>query len=296
MADAKHIASDGQLLPASGVELARARRGRKPATVCWLLQVCQRCGIEKPYLHYRVSRGVLGKSCKACRVRKRRPYKSLSLEQKAKAIAATTAWKRLNKVWLKPGERDRRLAKKVEWRRRKAATQGRVYRTRAEMPCKPKESPRAPLRKLHALRLAMPDACLAAWYWTIGKPWNNPRITPAEKFRLRYRLDDAFRARQVLKAQGRKVRRAERIQAQSDGTVTPQTLGALFAAATHCHYCRAPFESSTGKTADHVMPLMRGGLHSLGNLVIACFTCNTAKGRKTPEEWLASRRPPTCHG
>ncbi|HLV99402.1 MAG TPA: HNH endonuclease [Ktedonobacterales bacterium] len=41
-------------------------------------------------------------------------------------------------------------------------------------------------------------------------------------------------------------------------------------------------------TLDHVLPVSRGGTSELGNLVTACVTCNSAKGTKTPQEWLAA--------
>ena len=45
-----------------------------------------------------------------------------------------------------------------------------------------------------------------------------------------------------------------------------------------CFYC--------GKVAkltlDHVIPLSKGGTHSVGNLVAACLPCNMAKGAKDP--------------
>lgn len=48
-----------------------------------------------------------------------------------------------------------------------------------------------------------------------------------------------------------------------------------------CFYC-----AKKGITAiDHVIPLSRGGRHSIGNLVSACITCNTSKHAKYISEW-----------
>ncbi|HLW01970.1 MAG TPA: HNH endonuclease [Ktedonobacterales bacterium] len=41
-------------------------------------------------------------------------------------------------------------------------------------------------------------------------------------------------------------------------------------------------------TLDHVVPVSRGGTSELNNLVTACVTCNSAKGTRTPQEWLAA--------
>lgn len=56
---------------------------------------------------------------------------------------------------------------------------------------------------------------------------------------------------------------------------------------TVCHRCLGvpPAHTTTravrqplAATVDHVIPRSRGGTHSLGNLVIACVPCNSAKG------------------
>lgn len=48
-----------------------------------------------------------------------------------------------------------------------------------------------------------------------------------------------------------------------------------------CAYCRAqPHEHF-----EHVIPLARGGRHSIGNLLPSCSTCNLSKGSKLLSEW-----------
>lgn len=47
-----------------------------------------------------------------------------------------------------------------------------------------------------------------------------------------------------------------------------------------CLYC-----GSTGGEIDHVIPLSRGGTHSIGNLVAACKPCNASKNNRTITEW-----------
>jgi 5-methylcytosine-specific restriction endonuclease McrA len=48
-----------------------------------------------------------------------------------------------------------------------------------------------------------------------------------------------------------------------------------------CFYCGA----SEDITLDHVIPLSRGGRHSIGNIVPACGKCNYSKNNKTVIEW-----------
>jgi 5-methylcytosine-specific restriction endonuclease McrA len=53
-----------------------------------------------------------------------------------------------------------------------------------------------------------------------------------------------------------------------------------------CAYCNevAPL------TMDHVVPISRGGVHSIGNLVPACANCNSTKRHRTVMEWRLGRR------
>lgn len=51
-----------------------------------------------------------------------------------------------------------------------------------------------------------------------------------------------------------------------------------------CHWCARSF-SPRECHADHVIPLSRGGVHALGNLVISCKRCNLRKNALMPEVW-----------
>jgi 5-methylcytosine-specific restriction endonuclease McrA len=51
-----------------------------------------------------------------------------------------------------------------------------------------------------------------------------------------------------------------------------------------CYYC-----SNGYNTKDHLVPLIRGGSNRIENIVPACLSCNTRKGSKTLEEFLAWR-------
>ncbi len=43
-----------------------------------------------------------------------------------------------------------------------------------------------------------------------------------------------------------------------------------------CHYCNAP-----ATTADHILPVSKGGGHELSNLLPACVRCNSGRQDKT---------------
>ena len=53
-----------------------------------------------------------------------------------------------------------------------------------------------------------------------------------------------------------------------------------------CAYCGKHGERAD-LTLDHVTPWSRGGSDDASNLVAACRRCNSKKGARTPEEWLA---------
>lgn len=48
-----------------------------------------------------------------------------------------------------------------------------------------------------------------------------------------------------------------------------------------CSYCG----SAEKLTQDHVVPVSRGGTHSVGNIVPCCGSCNSSKGNKLLVEW-----------
>jgi 5-methylcytosine-specific restriction endonuclease McrA len=61
--------------------------------------------------------------------------------------------------------------------------------------------------------------------------------------------------------------------------ITTRDLKKLYAGP--CSYCGS-FESMT---LDHVIPISKGGVHGVGNLVPACGPCNFSKGQKLLIEW-----------
>lgn len=49
-----------------------------------------------------------------------------------------------------------------------------------------------------------------------------------------------------------------------------------------CHYCNDPLRYIDA-TFDHVVPLSKGGTNAQHNLVLACQSCNKAKGDTMPD-------------
>lgn len=74
-------------------------------------------------------------------------------------------------------------------------------------------------------------------------------------------------------------KRRVKLQANGVYVVTIKELKRLYA--SPCFYC-----GKTGlMTIDHVIPIARGGRHSIGNLVTACRPCNSSKNSKFIVEW-----------
>lgn len=59
-----------------------------------------------------------------------------------------------------------------------------------------------------------------------------------------------------------------------------------------CRYCGA----GDSLSIDHVIPRSRGGKDDPGNLVVACWPCNSRKGARTPEEAGMVLRPSRPEG
>lgn len=55
--------------------------------------------------------------------------------------------------------------------------------------------------------------------------------------------------------------------------------------ASQCFYCG----SNSQISIDHVIPISRGGRHSIGNLVAACRSCNSRKNARFITEWKVLR-------
>ena len=51
-----------------------------------------------------------------------------------------------------------------------------------------------------------------------------------------------------------------------------------------CHYCHRQFKPSE-LTMDHIVPIIRGGKSTKGNVVPCCKDCNNRKKHMLPMEW-----------
>lgn len=57
-----------------------------------------------------------------------------------------------------------------------------------------------------------------------------------------------------------------------------------------CKYCgkeveKVKFWKMNARGFDHVIPRIKGGEHTISNIVVCCQSCNNSKGNKTLAEW-----------
>lgn len=235
------------------------------------LKRCAACDIAKPRDHFR--RQVSGRLYRNC-------------------IDCHTPHSRgKGRVWWKTPEGKR------EYRRQRAEREGRAFRP--GVPGRPTDAN----ARMRLARDAAADAryrsgvaalivLLRVWPDFIECRTNAIRRQKAarvrqfyqsnpERQRLRIRLYKAQNPEKAAQAAARRWRRAAET---SDGSINEQTLRGLLSASTHCAYCGHPLEG-TASHFDHVVPLSRGGRHSIDNLAVTCAPCNLSKSNWLIDEW-----------
>lgn len=89
-----------------------------------------------------------------------------------------------------------------------------------------------------------------------------------------------------LRAQENEHRRRARLLGNGTFEVSPRDRSRLLARYGHgCAYCGSKFSPTVGLEWDHVLPVVRGGGHGIGNLLPACHDCNRSKSHRTVMEW-----------
>lgn len=125
---------------------------------------------------------------------------------------------------------------------------------------------------------------VARWYEATGKPWLNPRLSEKEKRDVRIRYDLDFAYREKTRGRLKKIKRKKGIKAADDGTIHFD----ITKTAKQCVYCGSRFDDKNKPTIDHVVPLNKGGVHSISNVVVSCRSCNSKKRDMDFYEWASS--------
>ena len=137
-------------------------------------------------------------------------------------------------------------------------------------------------------------ASRAAYYQANKDKWKTlgqaARQADPEKFRQRskaWREANPERYREQMRSwrernRGKFNELSRRRDARKKGNgvyqVTKKELAAMLE--RPCFYC-----GGSSGTIDHVIPIARGGVHAVGNLVPACKSCNSSKKDLTIMEW-----------
>ena len=111
------------------------------------------------------------------------------------------------------------------------------------------------------------------------------------KYQRQYRQENKAEIRQYTNAwrdknreRYRELMQRRRAREKANGifTVTDKDLARLYA--SPCAACG----TTEQVTADHVIPIARGGRHSIGNLQPLCMACNSHKSDRLMVEWRAA--------
>lgn len=110
-----------------------------------------------------------------------------------------------------------------------------------------------------------------------------------------WRRENATRRRHSdpAKCITRDARRLDLLLRQADGSLTAEVVGRLFAEAEGrpCPYCGIYMDRRL-KSLDHMIPITKGGLHSVTNAIICCLKCNSRKGARDFGDWLTELKEP----
>jgi len=148
--------------------------------------------------------------------------------------------------------------------------------------CRPCENTKA-----KAWRLANPEKtkiALAKYYYL-----NPEKIAAIKRANRLKNLDYVKQAQKVYrKANPEKHANSEqrrRTKKMNNGVffILPKELKRLYS--SKCFYCGIAGKMS----ADHIIPIFRGGTHGIGNLVPSCQSCNSQKQDRLITEWRKSQ-------
>ena len=176
-------------------------------------------------------------------------------------------------------------------RAKAAAKKGRTYRTAEQIEALRATKATQMMRSEHVWRevvllRAFARAISRRWVSLARVEWGRPG-RPCDKAmlaRARYRFDPKYHAMQVLKRHMRDVATA----AACDGTLTKRAIYKIFSRTKQCGYCGKAM-SFGDKSLDHLVPISRGGAHSIENVEVVCLTCNKQKRCATALEFLMVR-------
>lgn len=89
---------------------------------------------------------------------------------------------------------------------------------------------------------------------------------------------------------GNREKRKSWISETDDGTLNNEVLRNMYSESKHCLICKTAIKWRD-KNLDHIVPLSKGGAHSIKNVMIICKDCNTKKSNKDFLDFFSSLNP-----
>lgn len=101
----------------------------------------------------------------------------------------------------------------------------------------------------------------------------------------KYHIDNPHKAHEY------RAKRRATVKDAIDGSLTAATIAItlevhLDVHSNRCPYCDHEYSPTNKVTLDHIVPIAKGGKHSLYNIQWMCAPCNISKGVKDLDEWL----------
>jgi 5-methylcytosine-specific restriction endonuclease McrA len=215
---------------------------------------CSICGVRKHADEYNwrdKKKGWRKPECRACQKARTAEYRVRPEVAKAKA-AYKREWRARDPEWFK---KDYQKNKERDAARKKAAYAANPERFKARN------------RRQYESNKAAHRACVKRW---IEK----------NQERVREYAREWVKANPEKHRQKAHKRRALMLAAKVVPFTEAELAAHIESLGGRCVYCGGPYQE-----LDHVVPLSRGGEHSLSNLRPSCTPCNRRKWAKTPEEW-----------
>ena len=108
------------------------------------------------------------------------------------------------------------------------------------------------------------------------------------KYRANHRIEvqarsEAWRLQNIERPREYKLRRRARLENNGQMLILPREIKKIYS--SPCFYCGKKDRIE----ADHIIPVSKGGRHSIGNLVSACRWCNASKGNRLLSDWKRER-------
>lgn len=219
-------------------------------------KACTKCGQIKPITDFRKDKRLksgYGSQCKACKYEQTKAWVLNNYDRKLE----------INARWLAKNKDVKALSTK-KWAQRNSeylAAKSKKYRLENKERL---ATSAIAWRKANKVRIAKAN-----------KEWR-------EKNLVTKKVTDAnWWRNNPDKIKARNAARRARKKAASTYLVTSKDIKKIMS--KPCFYC-----GHKSSHLDHVVPLIKGGSHSIGNLVAACQFCNLSKGKKFLSEWRYS--------